>query len=192
MKTNLEMQAQISKLNQLVDTRDNLEAQLEEKERFIQEQMRQKSEMHKDLDRASDQLLEQEDKIMQANKTALELLNQLKEADIEIEGMKARLKQLQAMSAVYVPVKGDEIDMALADYLNYNAKTLEVMFIRLQPGIYSFGSKKVCVKVENQRINIRIGGGYMAIEEFLEKFTVVELDRTNAREEKRASSPMKK
>ena len=51
------------------------------------------------------------------------------------------------------------------------------MFIRLQPGIYSFGSKKCCVKVDNGKINIRIGGGYMTIENFLLKYTQVEVDR---------------
>lgn len=51
------------------------------------------------------------------------------------------------------------------------------MFIRLQPGIYTFGSKKVCVKIENGKINIRVGGGYMRIEEFLEKYTTVELEK---------------
>ena len=70
------------------------------------------------------------------------------------------------------------------------------MFIRLQPGIYSFGSKKVCVKVENGKINIRIGGGYMRIDEFLQKYTTVEIDKS-VREGidplvgKRPSSPKK-
>jgi len=52
------------------------------------------------------------------------------------------------------------------------------MFIRLQPGIYSFGSKKVCIKVDNGKINIRIGGGYMRINEFLEKYTTIELEKS--------------
>ena len=51
------------------------------------------------------------------------------------------------------------------------------MFIRLQPGIYSFGSKKVSIKVDNGKITIRVGGGYMAIAEFLHKYTTPELDK---------------
>ena len=63
--------------------------------------------------------------------------------------------------------------MALAEFLNgyHDKASLSVMFIRLQPGIYSFGSKKCCVKVDNGKINIRIGGGYMTIENFLVKYT---------------------
>ena len=93
-----------------------------------------------------------------------------------------------------MPVKGDEVDQALADYINYNGSSLDVMFIRLQAGVYSFGSKKICVKVDNNKIIIRVGGGYMNIEEFIEKYTVLELERTELREQhqaKRASSPMK-
>jgi len=52
------------------------------------------------------------------------------------------------------------------------------MFIRLSPGIYSFGSKKVCIKVDNGKINIRVGGGYLRIDEFLEKYTTVELEKS--------------
>ena len=72
------------------------------------------------------------------------------------------------------------MDVALADYLNNIAEKSvpQVMFIRLNPGIYSFGSKKVCIKVDNGKINIRVGGGYLRIEEFLEKYTTVELEKS--------------
>ena len=52
------------------------------------------------------------------------------------------------------------------------------MFIRLQPGVYSFGSKKVCIKVDNGKINIRVGGGYLRIDEFIEKYTTIELENS--------------
>jgi len=48
----------------------------------------------------------------------LELLTQLKEADSEIENLKVRIRELQALSAVYQPVKGDDVDNALAAFLN--------------------------------------------------------------------------
>lgn len=52
------------------------------------------------------------------------------------------------------------------------------MFIRLQPGVYSFGSKKVCIRVLDGKINIRVGGGYLRITEFLEKYTTEELEKS--------------
>ena len=79
-----------------------------------------------------------------------------------------------------MPVKGDAVDIALADYLNnfHDKGKMQVMFIRLQPGVYSFGSKKVCIKVDNGKINIRIGGGYLRINEFVDRYTTQELDKS--------------
>ena len=143
--------------------------------------------MKRDLENAGDYLLEIEQKCNKANKTALELLNQLKEADAELEEAKleiqtlgGKVKQLQSMQESYVGVKGDEVDLALADFLNnfYDKGKLQVMFIRLQPGIYSFGSKKVCIKVDNGKINIRVGGGYLRINEFIDKYTTIELQNS--------------
>lgn len=44
--------------------------------------------MQRELETASDYLLEQEEKTHKSNQTALELLKQLKEAESEIEGLK--------------------------------------------------------------------------------------------------------
>ena len=79
----------------------------------------------------------------------------------------------------YIPVKGDHVDEALANYINNVAdkSSLKVMFVRINPGIYQFGSKKICVKVEQGKINIRVGGGYMYIDEFLGQYTTIELEK---------------
>ena len=58
MKTNLEMQAQISKLNQVLDSKDNLQQELEEKQRFILEMQSQKTDMHKELEQAADHIID--------------------------------------------------------------------------------------------------------------------------------------
>ena len=78
-----------------------------------------------------------------------------------------------------MPVKGDHIDETLADYINnYHDKSkLQVMFVRLNPGIYQFGSKKIWINVEQGRIIIRVGGGYMIIDEFLDQYTTIELEK---------------
>ena len=42
------------------------------------------------------------------------------------------------------------------------------MFMRDREGVYEFGSKRVNVRVEKNKIQIRVGGGYMSIDEFLD------------------------
>jgi hypothetical protein len=56
------------------------------------------------------------------------------------------------------------------------------MFMRESDGVYMFGSKRIAVKVEQNNIKIRVGGGYLSIDEFIDQYTPVELerlDRTN-------------
>ena len=79
-----------------------------------------------------------------------------------------------------MPVKGDKVDEALAEYINNmeDKSKLKVMFVRLNPGVYQFGSKKICIKVECGKINIRVGGGYMIIDEFIDEYTTIELEKS--------------
>jgi hypothetical protein len=42
------------------------------------------------------------------------------------------------------------------------------MFMRESEGVYMFGSKKVAVKIEKDNIKIRVGGGYLSIDEFID------------------------
>lgn len=42
------------------------------------------------------------------------------------------------------------------------------MFLRESEGVYEFGSKRIFVRVDNDKINIRVGGGYLSIDEFLD------------------------
>jgi CYTH domain-containing protein len=51
------------------------------------------------------------------------------------------------------------------------------MFMRESEGIYEFGSKRIAVKVDKDKINIRVGGGYLSIDEFLDQYTPLELEK---------------
>ena len=42
------------------------------------------------------------------------------------------------------------------------------MFMRESAGVYEFGSKRVHIRIEKGRIKIRVGGGYLSIDEFLD------------------------
>lgn len=52
------------------------------------------------------------------------------------------------------------------------------MFMRESEGVYEFGSKRVNVRIEKGgKIKIRVGGGYLSIDEFLDQFTPDELEK---------------
>lgn len=71
---------------------------------------------------------------------------------------------------IYVPANSDKIDRVLADFINKNPRKskLKVLFMRESEGVYKFGSKRVYVKVDRGTIQIRVGGGYLSIDEFLD------------------------
>ena len=120
-----------------------------------------------------------EDKVYRSNKVSLDLLQQLKDAEIEIESLKQYVMDLKSRIAVYIPVKDDVIDRRLAEYINNypDRQKLKIMFMRESEGVYEFGSKRVYVKVDKDKINVRVGGGYLSIDEFLDQYTPTELEK---------------
>lgn len=84
------------------------------------------------------------------------------------------------MNKIYHANQRSDIDVALGDFLNdYPEKSeLKIMFLRESEGVYRFGSKKVYIKIEQgNKILVRVGGGYMHINEFIEKYTSIESDK---------------
>lgn len=77
---------------------------------------------------------------------------------------------MKSRIAVYIPVKNDSVDKRLAEYINNypDRNKLKIMFMRETEGVYQFGTKRVHVRVDKDRINIRVGGGFLSIDEFLD------------------------
>ena len=51
------------------------------------------------------------------------------------------------------------------------------MFMRESEGVYEFGSRRILVKVERDKIQIKVGGGFLGIDEFLDQYTPAELEK---------------
>jgi len=66
---------------------------------------------------------------------------------------------------LYRAVKGDIVDELFADYIN--RLNCPVPIKRLGNNYYTFGTKKIFAKIINGKLVIRVGGGYMGIEEFM-------------------------
>lgn len=70
--------------------------------------------------------------------------------------------EMKEKTQVYIPTD-DEIDLRLADFINgsNDPAKLTKLFLREGSGVYSFGSKKIYVKMESGKIFIRVGGGFL-------------------------------
>jgi hypothetical protein len=68
--------------------------------------------------------------------------------------LKRLVLELKGRSQTYVPVSQDDIDLRLAEYINASANPnkLTTLFIRERDGVYSFGTKRVFVKMEGGKI----------------------------------------
>jgi len=55
---------------------------------------------------------------------------------------------------------------------------MNIMFLRESEGVYQFGSKRVYIKVEKgDKILVRVGGGFMNINEFINQYTLEEAEK---------------
>lgn len=97
----------------------------------------------------------------------------------EIEQLRQYIIDLKSRIAVYIPVKNDLVDKKLAEYINNypDRQKLKIMFMRESEGVYQFGTKRISVKCVKDKIEIRVGGGFLSLDEFLDQYTPVELEK---------------
>jgi predicted RNase H-like nuclease (RuvC/YqgF family) len=171
-----------AQLNMYIDIKAQLTVQ-EDQNKSIQTS---REELQTELTNASEYINDLEGKFYQSRVECLELLRQLKECEnmcqdylAQIENLQNYIIDLKSRIAVYIPVKNDKIDKKIAEYINNypERQKLKIMFMRESEGVYQFGSKRVMVKIDNDKINIRVGGGFLSIDEFLDQYTPEELQK---------------
>ena len=102
------------------------------------ENQKAREQLQLEVENTTEYILELEEKVFKANKTSLELLKQLKDAESEMQVLKQYIIDLKQRIAVYIPVKNDEVDKRLAEYINnYPERSkLKIMFMRESEGVY--------------------------------------------------------
>ena len=136
----------------------------------VEETHKERAKLHKEIKSASRYVVELEERALKANETSLHLLKAVRDLEVETAALKNYIIDLKARVAVYIPVKGDPVDNKMAEFINNypDRNKLKLMFMRESEGTYEFGSKRVNVRVEKNKIQIRVGGGYLSIDEFLD------------------------
>jgi len=126
---------------------------------------------------------EASDKINELTKEIENLNKTIQEKDAKIASQDAKLR---ALFTTYIPKKGDRIDMEIADLINNRPESdpLKIMFLRESEGVYRFGTKRVYIKVEHgDKIFVRVGGGFMNIDQFLNKYVKEEGEKTRRKDD---------
>jgi len=68
-----------------------------------------------------------------------------------------RIKSARAYDArkmSYTPIKGDNVDQKLSDYINGHDefRRLSHLFRRTSPGEYQYGNRKISIKLDNEKL----------------------------------------
>ena len=160
-------------LEQLLCVKEDIAQKLDQMNELNEELSTEKEKLQSDLEVTADYLIEQEEKTNEANRTSQALLQALQEKEDEVQQYQDQIIQLRKQVQMYVPVKDDPIDRKLAEFLNNfpDRQRLKVMFLRESEGVYLFGTKRVYVKVEKDKIIskleshciVRVGGGFLTI-----------------------------
>lgn len=150
----------------------------------IKETNDDRAKIRKELTTATKYMTELEERTLAANKRSLGLLKRLRDLELENQTLKNYIIDLKARVAVYVPIKSDPVDVKMAEFINNypDRSKLKMMFMRDSSGVYEFGTKRVTVTIERGRIQIRTGGGFLSIDEFLDQFTPIELEKLERRD----------
>jgi len=91
------------------------------------------------------------------------------------ELIKNRAQLPQRQPGWYRPIKGDLVDEMMANYFNQLKYPMPIK--RLGDGFYVFGTKKIYVKLMQGRLVVRVGGGFMSVDEFLSQYSDMEFQK---------------
>jgi hypothetical protein len=153
----------------------------DELDRTKQQQALEKYDTHlnqqllKEMNLLSDYVLEQSEKMLSSNKLLDKVRDEFEIKVMENEKMKRML--IEARPKQYVVDSDDPIDIALGDFINSREDPLMVNFTKENNGVYMFGTRKIMVKIEQGKLIIKVGGGYMLPEELIAVYSHQELEK---------------
>ncbi|CAG9325932.1 unnamed protein product [Blepharisma stoltei] len=136
-----------------------------------------KGSLFRELENGSQYAATESKNILEEANNLESMIDSIDEKDIEIGSLKATMGDVKKRNPIYVPEKDDPIDIALSEFLNTMVDVIPVPFTREDEGIYLFGTKRIFLKLEQGQIVIRVGGGFMGIDEFIEIYTPLELEK---------------
>ena len=142
---------------------NKLKQELEHKRKLVQT---------KDRDGGSiDSLIEQKDREIE------KLSDILNSRDDILQRLEERIQAtgVNIAASLYNAFKGDLVDELLAKYINLTQCPVPIK--RLGNGYYLFGTKKIFAKIMNGKLVIRVGGGFMVIEEFIASYADQEMKK---------------
>lgn len=131
-----------------------------------------------ELSKISDFFLKQSEQSLIAHRSFRQISFNIETQNLKYKSMEKLIGMIKSTNPVYVPIKNDSVDVALAKYLNDKHNNLEVKFKRIEKQVYNFGSLQIKI---DEKFNVLANGISMNIEEFLNAYTQAEKSKVFSR-----------
>ncbi|EAR93070.1 growth-arrest-specific protein 2 domain protein (macronuclear) [Tetrahymena thermophila SB210] len=146
------------------------QSETEQLKKAVSDLESEKEKINMDLYAVTEDLLKKTTESISQQQVITQLSAEVKRLEKMIEDLLLRNPSHQLN---YNAKKGDEIDEKLCEFLSNNVTPIK--FVRIDEGLYNFGTKRIIVKLLKGKLVCRVGGGFMVIEEFLQLYTLQEL-----------------
>lgn len=173
------MEANSKQLTQLVGDKLDIENFLSSSKVSYENALR-------DRDRILSELTYLGDFTLQNARTSLQchrIKDKLKVVDtnkqLELNGMRKLVVDEKRKNPIYKPDMDDPIDIALYEFLNRTK--VSVPFVKEFNEVYLFGSRRIQVKLDNEQLQVKVGGGYLPIAEFVKTYEQMESDKVQGK-----------
>jgi len=150
----LNLQNKVITYEKLICTSEDINTKCDYLEQTVGILTGEKAKLEKDLENAAGHIEKAENKCYDIENKLEKSIQQIKMKEEQIKVFKNVIQDLKMKLHTYVPVKGDIIDNKLAECLNKlpDSQGMTTMFIRESEGVYKFGSKRIVIKLEQDKI----------------------------------------
>ena len=168
---------ELNELEEMYHKKANIEESLENQLLKLNFHQKISKSIEDEVNYFSDFIFSTSQHILQHSRILESIKLMLESKNIEFQALKDALSDIKSSNPVYIPIEGDYLDQALGEFLNKRDSVIPVPFKRDSYGVYFFGSKKIMIKIEREKIIVRTGGGFIPIEQFIDTYLVGELDK---------------
>lgn len=153
-KDNIELRNHILTLEQLLCVKEDVYSQLESAQARLEGRQNDVDKMRTQNEANAKVVEDLNDKVMELEKLTIYLKNAVADKEDYVLNLKKLIIELKDKSSVYVSITDDAIDRKIAEYINASndPHRLTKLFIREREGVYQFGSKRVSVKIEGDKV----------------------------------------
>jgi hypothetical protein len=178
-KDNIELKNHIITLEQLLCVKEDVYGQLQSTQERLTSRQGDCDTLRSQTDANSKVIEQMNDKVYETEKCLIYLKNVVADKEDYAVNLKKMILEMKDQASVYIAVSDDVIDKRIAEWINSSndPNKLTKLFIRERDGVYQFGSKRIYVKIENDKIFIRVGGGFLTLDEFLRIHVPIELEK---------------